>query len=320
MIIRTENRNRYTIISNELLNDANISDKARGLLARLLSKPDNWNLNINQLAKTGKTGQTTIRSSIAELERAGYIHRRTTRNNTGRITGTEYMVYECPLTPLQALKQKTDKAIMSPVDPPVVSYDPVVETTTYGETNIKGNRMQKTRMRESSHVINTDNKQILRITTTTTPDPAVEPEIQAEVEQSSRSSYPATKPLNDIFNTLPKQYQQPMVKALINRALELYSVSEIQEAIAYSSANVRGGFMQFKAYLDKTLKNKWADGYMDVMLEGLCSHAMYSPGGFTKGACEKFPNGTVTGSSRMDSNYMAIAKFLDKRQGVNDDE
>jgi len=39
----------------------------------------------------------------------------------------------------------------------------------------------------------------------------------------------------------------------------------VEEAIVYSSANVKGGWMQYKAYLDKTLKNKWAAGYLETI-------------------------------------------------------
>jgi len=63
-------------------------------LVRLLSKPDNWNLNINYMVKTGKQGRTAIRSSIAELEKAGYINRQVLRTKSERIIGTEYHVYE----------------------------------------------------------------------------------------------------------------------------------------------------------------------------------------------------------------------------------
>jgi len=49
-------------------------------LTRLLSKPDNWNINVNYLVKTGKQGRTAVRLSIAELESAGYIH--------GKLSGT----------------------------------------------------------------------------------------------------------------------------------------------------------------------------------------------------------------------------------------
>ena len=110
-----------------------------------------------------------------------------------------------------------------------------------------------------------------------------------------------------------------MVKALVNRAVEEYSPLEVQEAIAYASANVRGGALQYKAYLDKTLKNKWATGYLETMQEQTTTPALFSPGGFAGGMpAGRFPNGTLTGSARMDSNYQAAAEFLAKRRGRHD--
>jgi len=85
----------------------------------------------------------------------------------------------------------------------------------------------------------------------------------------------------------------------------------VEEAIVYSSANVKDGWMQYKAYLDKTLKNKWAAGYLETISTN--SPAALSPGRFAGGMPgARFPNGTVTGSARMDSNYMACAEFLNK--------
>ena len=52
-----------------------------------------------------------------------------------------------------------------------------------------------------------------------------------------------------------------MVISLVNKAILDYPANEVEEAVAYAAGNVRGGSMQFKAYLDKTLKNKWAEGY-----------------------------------------------------------
>ena len=94
MIIRNKNRKTFTVISNQAINDTQLSDKALGTLVRLLSKTDNWNLNINYMTKSGKQGRTAIRSSVAELEKAGYIHKQSGRTKSGQITRTEYFVYE----------------------------------------------------------------------------------------------------------------------------------------------------------------------------------------------------------------------------------
>ena len=96
MIIRAEKKGNYTIIPNELLLDETISDKARGTLVRLLARPDNWNLNINHLVRTGKDGHAAIRSSIRELENAEYIQKEIARHDNGRINGMSYVVRENP--------------------------------------------------------------------------------------------------------------------------------------------------------------------------------------------------------------------------------
>ena len=303
-----------------MLNDSRITDKALGTLVRLLAKPDNWNLNINHLVRTGKQGRTAIRSSIVELERAGYIHRRVTRGKAGRITGTEYLIYEQAVPPEKALKdlprdeRKRVPAGASPSggSPNLETSIPQDQQVEHGqtgprdETGNQENQNRKNRSQETAPIINTDNKQTLRVTTTTTPEPSAEIPIEGEVEQSSHSSYPATKSLNNIFNTIPEQHQQPMVKALVNRALIEYSIPEVQEAIAYSSAKVRGGSMQYKAYLDKTLKNQWAAGYLEAMTEQPSTPDLFSPGGFTG---RRYPNGTITGSARMDTNYAVCLDF-----------
>ena len=84
-----------------------------------------------------------------------------------------------------------------------------------------------------------------------------------------------------------------MVISLVNKAIVDYPAREVEEAIAYAAGNVRGGSMQFRAYLDKTLQNKWAEGYFESMQER-------SPHGilWTQMPRGGFHNGFVTGSRR----------------------
>ena len=72
MIIRTPNRNRYTIISKVPLEDGRLSWKARGLLSYLLSKPDNWTVVVAHLVKEAPDGRDSVRAGLRELEDAGY--------------------------------------------------------------------------------------------------------------------------------------------------------------------------------------------------------------------------------------------------------
>ncbi len=99
---------------NELLFDETISDKARGLLVRLLARPDNWKLNVNHLIKTGKGGQVTVRSSLKELESIGYIRSDVVRHDNGRIIEVEYIVSDHILNLLDSIEGRlpTDKLNM----------------------------------------------------------------------------------------------------------------------------------------------------------------------------------------------------------------
>jgi hypothetical protein len=287
VIIRTEKTSNYTILPNEFLLDETISDKARGLLARLLSRPDNWSLNVNYLVKTGKGGHTAVRSAIRELEAAGYIQKEVSRHRNGRIIGVEYIIHETPVRPCG------DKSASRPKRGH--------RKTEAVKDNVKvsvamDNRMRKTQNKGTAPIIKTDIKQTLRETTTTAPEP--EPVICDQT-----MPLPSSCPSNDILNLIPERHQSPMVVSLVYKSIFYYTEREVEDAIAYAVGNVRGGSMQFKAYLDKALKNKWAEGYLESQPDQRGLSTWLPPQG-------KFPNGTVTGSKRMDSNYMAAAQFL----------
>ncbi len=73
MIIHKEHRCNYTQIDNDLLSDRSISWKAKGLLCYLLSKPEGWNVVINDLVNRSTDGHESIRSAMRELRKYGYL-------------------------------------------------------------------------------------------------------------------------------------------------------------------------------------------------------------------------------------------------------
>lgn len=92
--MRVAKRDRYTTLDNALLNDERLSFKARGLLAWLLSKPNDWTVNSEFIATVGPDGRDAIRTGLKELEAAGYIRRTKTRAADGTFV-TECVIYEC---------------------------------------------------------------------------------------------------------------------------------------------------------------------------------------------------------------------------------
>ena len=70
----------------------------------MLSLPEDWNYTTRGLAKICKEGVDAIGAALRELEAAGYIVRHKLRDRQGRISDTEYVIYEQP----QLRKPDTD--------------------------------------------------------------------------------------------------------------------------------------------------------------------------------------------------------------------
>lgn len=97
-IIRTNKReNPYVMIDKYGLNDERLSWKAKGLLAYLLSKPDDWQVYERDLIKRATDGRDAVRTAMRELEAHGYLSRRQIRGENGSFGHMEYIVYERPI-------------------------------------------------------------------------------------------------------------------------------------------------------------------------------------------------------------------------------
>ena len=80
------------------LEDERLSWKARGLLAYLLSKPDNWQVMVAHLVNQGPDGRGSVMSGLRELKDAGYIVSSRARAKGGTFDGWDSTVYEEPVT------------------------------------------------------------------------------------------------------------------------------------------------------------------------------------------------------------------------------
>lgn len=96
-IIRVAERPRYTRISNHVFSDHRLSFKAVGVLCQLLSYPDNWKVNAKHLSTTHTDGQTAVRSALKELKECGYLRKYPVKDELGRISYWESVIFEFPL-------------------------------------------------------------------------------------------------------------------------------------------------------------------------------------------------------------------------------
>lgn len=85
----------FTVLRNDVLRDSRLSYRARGLLAAILSRPDNWRCSSTQLATEGREGRDAVRTALAELEAVGYLTRHTYRRADGRLM-TDSVVSDTP--------------------------------------------------------------------------------------------------------------------------------------------------------------------------------------------------------------------------------
>ena len=144
-VFRIERTRDYTVMSNHHLRNANLSLKAKGLLSMMLSLPEEWNYTTRGLAAICKEGVDAIGSALKELETAGYIVRRQLRGANGRITDTEYIIYEQPQP------KKLDMLPSDVVSPDTENPDMVKpDTEKPAELNIEKSNTQKQNIYGSS--------------------------------------------------------------------------------------------------------------------------------------------------------------------------
>jgi biotin operon repressor len=99
-------------MSNAVIRDSRLSYRARGVLLELLSRPDNWRVSGDSLARSGKEGRDAILTALKELRDCGYIRMVKVRNEDGTFETTNY-VFDTP-----------QDVVPRPENPTTVSVEP----------------------------------------------------------------------------------------------------------------------------------------------------------------------------------------------------
>jgi hypothetical protein len=105
MIIRArhDKDDPYFQLRRATAQDAYLSWAARGVITYLFSKPDNWEVRVDDLVGQGNLGRDAIYKILTELQRSGYIHRHKERRLDGTIGRWVIDVYETPHPEFQEL-------------------------------------------------------------------------------------------------------------------------------------------------------------------------------------------------------------------------
>jgi len=109
----------FTTFHNNVIRDNRLSYKARGILLELLSRPDDWRVSAEMLARNSKEGRTAILSGLEELRNFGYIVTTRHRLENGQFE-TISVVYDLPQKPPTAENPTS-------VNPPLENLTPLEE-------------------------------------------------------------------------------------------------------------------------------------------------------------------------------------------------
>jgi len=96
-IIRVKKDTNYVVMDKTFLSDTRLSWKAKGIMAYMLSMPDDWTFYLDELVKHSTDGKSSFRSGFNELKKNGYVRRERQKREDGTFRW-ETIVYERPYT------------------------------------------------------------------------------------------------------------------------------------------------------------------------------------------------------------------------------
>ena len=95
-ILKNPNKERFTVIDNNVFRKSKLTLKGMGMLCFLLSLPDNWDFSEKGLASLFPDGLTSVKTALRELESKGYLTREQARDEMGGFSKMIYTIREIP--------------------------------------------------------------------------------------------------------------------------------------------------------------------------------------------------------------------------------
>ena len=158
-VFRVERNTGYTVMSNHHLRNKDLTLKAKGLLSQMLSLPEDWDFTLAGLSYINRESVDAIRTAIWELEKAGYIKRYQGRDERGKMTAIEYVIYEQP-QPLLDLPILENPTTDNPILENPTSDKPTSENPTQINKDILNTNLPK-KDKSITDLSNTDSIPIL---------------------------------------------------------------------------------------------------------------------------------------------------------------
>lgn len=140
---RVNKNKNYTTINNTGLRDERLSWKAKGILAYILSLPDDWVFYMEEISTHAKDKISSLYSGMKELKEHGYVKRFPVKDEKGKIVKWEMIVYEIP--------QVGNPHIENPQMDNQQIDEPHVENQALLNTNIQSTKELNTNIQNTNH-------------------------------------------------------------------------------------------------------------------------------------------------------------------------
>lgn len=139
---RVNKDKNYTTINNTGLKDTRLSWKAKGILAYILTLPDDWIFYMEEVTKHSKDGIASLKAGMKELKECGYVKRFPVKGEDGKISKWETIIYEVPQVEKPLVENQ-------PMEKPPVENLPVENQPLLSTKELSTNK-QNTNIQSSS--------------------------------------------------------------------------------------------------------------------------------------------------------------------------
>lgn len=150
-VFRVKKNENFTCMSNHSLRNHNLSLKAKGLHALMLSLPDDWDYTLAGLKHICKESIGSINGAVQELEKEGYIVRYQDRDEKGRMTSFVYTIFEEP--PKKAGNNASDPHVEKPHAEKPFTEKPHAENQSQVNTNKQNTKRQSTKGQRDAYLL-----------------------------------------------------------------------------------------------------------------------------------------------------------------------
>ncbi len=124
-IIRHKHTQAFTVLPNALLRDPRFNLRDIGLLAFMLSLPDDWVFSVSGLAEIlPQDGKNAVAKSLTALEAAGYLKRGQSRTASGQVGSAVWTVSDTPSPQPDLPTTVPPEAVLPETVPPTTVIPP----------------------------------------------------------------------------------------------------------------------------------------------------------------------------------------------------